>query len=84
MFRSPEAITCRSQFLSMLYPVRVRIGVESPFQPSGVWATRERMRQAEKQLAAQAEASYKRSIADWKAASPKNEKAGASVTAGRA
>jgi transposase len=53
-------------------------------QPSGVWATRERMRQAEKQLAAQAEASYKRSVADWKAASPKKQKAGASVTAGRA
>ncbi len=52
---------------------------------TGVWATRERMRQAEKQLAAQAEASYKRSIADWQATSPKKkEKAGASVTAGRA
>jgi transposase len=51
---------------------------------TGVWATRERMRQAEKQLAAQAEASYKRSVADWKAASPKKEKAGASVTPGRA
>jgi transposase len=53
-------------------------------KPTGVWATRERMRQAEKQLAAQAEASYKRSVADWKAASPKKEKAGASVTAERA
>ena len=53
-------------------------------QPTGVWATRERMRHAEKQLAAQAEASYKRSVADWHAASPKKEKAGASVTAGRA
>jgi hypothetical protein len=53
-------------------------------KPTGVFATRERMRQAEKQLAAQAEASYKRSVADWKAASPKKEKAGASVTAGRA
>jgi transposase len=53
-------------------------------KPSGTWATREKMRQAEKQLAAQAEASYKRSVADWKAASPKKEKAGASVTAGRA
>lgn len=51
---------------------------------TGVWATRERMRHAEKQLAAQAEASYKRSVSDWKAASPKKEKAGASVTAGRA
>lgn len=53
-------------------------------KPSGVWATRERMRHAEKQLAAQAETSYKRSIADWRAASPSKEKAGASVTAGRA
>ena len=51
---------------------------------TGVWATRERMRQGEKQLAAQAEASYKRSVADWKATSPKKDKAGASVTAGRA
>jgi transposase len=33
-------------------------------KPTGVWATRERMRHAEKQLAAQAEASYKRSVAD--------------------
>ena len=49
-----------------------------------MWATRERMRQAEKQLAAQAETSYKRTIADWQAASPKKDKAGASVTAGRA
>ena len=53
-------------------------------KPTGVWATRERMRHAEKQLAAQAEASYKRSVADWQAASPKKEKAGASVTAERA
>ena len=53
-------------------------------KPTGVWATRERMREAEKQLAAQAEASYKRSIADWNAASPNKQKAGASVTPGRA
>jgi transposase len=54
-------------------------------KPTGVFATRERMRQAEQQLAAQAEASYKRSPADWQATSPKSkEKAGASVTAGRA
>ena len=53
-------------------------------KPTGVWATRERMREAEKQLAAQAEASYKRSVADWNAASPNKQKAGASVTPGRA
>jgi hypothetical protein len=53
-------------------------------KPTGVWATRERMRHAEKQLAAQAEASYKRSVADWQATGARNNKAGASVTAGRA
>jgi len=36
------------------------------------------MRHAEKQLAAQAQASYKRSVADWKAASPTKEEAGGS------
>jgi transposase len=55
-----------------------------PGKPSGVWATRERMRQAEKQLAQQAEASYKRSIADLRATSPNNKAAGASVTPERA
>jgi transposase len=53
-------------------------------KPTGVFATRERMRQAERALAEQAEASYKRSVADWQATKPKNNKAGASVTAGRA
>ena len=42
------------------------------------------MRQAEKQLAQQAEASYQRSIADWRATSPHKKAAGASVTAERA
>ena len=47
-----------------------------PGKPTGVWATRERMRHAEKQLAAQAEASYQRSIADWRATSPnRNQRA---------
>ena len=52
-------------------------------KPSGVWVTHHRMRQAEKQLAAQAQASYERMVRDWKAASPKKN-AGASVTAERA
>ena len=47
-------------------------------KPSGVWATRQRMRHAEKQLAAQAEASYKRTIADWQAAGTSKNEAGAS------
>ena len=53
-------------------------------KPTGVFATREKMREAEKQLAAQAEVSYKRSVADWQATRPKTKKAGASVTPGRA
>jgi transposase len=54
-------------------------------KPSGTWATRERMRQAEKQLAAQAQASYERTVRDWQAAGPNRKKqSGASVTAERA
>ena len=52
-------------------------------KPSGVWVTHQRMRQAERQLAAQAQASYERIVRDWNAASPKNNM-GASVTAERA
>jgi transposase len=52
-------------------------------KPSGVWVTHQKMRDAEKQLAAQAQASYERMVRDWKAASPKKN-VGASVTAERA
>jgi len=51
-------------------------------QRTGTFATREKMRQAEKALALQAEASYVRSVRDWQAAAPK--KVGASVTPGHA
>jgi transposase len=52
---------------------------------TGLFATRERMRQAERELAQQAEASYKRMVSDWQAARPaKRGKVGASVTPGRA
>ena len=50
--------------------------------PTGVWATREAMRDGERRLAEQAEASYKRMVRDWQATTPK--KMGASVTPGRA
>jgi transposase len=53
-------------------------------KPSGIWVTHQKMRHAEKQLAAQAQASYERTARDCKAASPKKREAGASVTAGRA
>src|SRR4029079_13421977 len=36
----------------------------------GPWAPRQRMRQAERELAQQAEASYKRTVSDWQAARP--------------
>jgi transposase len=51
-------------------------------KPSGVWVTHARMRQAEKELAAQAQVSYERTVRDWQAS--KSKKAGASVTAERA
>jgi transposase len=53
-------------------------------RPSGVWVTHQKMRRAEKQLAAQAQASYERTISDWRASGPKNKEAGASVTLERA
>jgi len=49
---------------------------------TGTWATREKMREAEKALALQAEASYVRTVRDWQATAP--GKVGASVTPGRA
>jgi transposase len=57
---------------------------------TGLFATRERMRRAERELAQQAEASYKRMVSDWQATRPQKAKeagpteVGASVTAGRA
>jgi transposase len=57
-------------------------------QQTGVWATRERMRQAERELAQQAEASYTRTVRDRQAARPAKAagpaKVGASVTPGHA
>jgi transposase len=72
---------------------RVEITAGAPTLPgkrTGVWATRERMRHAERELAHQAEASYKRMVSDWQASRPANAtaakpaQAGASVTPGRA
>jgi hypothetical protein len=72
--------------------LEIRAGAPTkPGTPTGVWATRERMRQAERELAQQAEASYQRTVRDWQAARPKTiksteppAKVGASVTPGRA
>jgi hypothetical protein len=51
-------------------------------KPSGVWVTHEKMRHAEKQLAAQAQASHEQMIRDWNATPKKH--VGATVTAERA
>jgi hypothetical protein len=47
----------------------------------GIWATNEAMRQAEQELAEQAERAYQRSVADWQAKTPTRK--GASATPGR-
>jgi len=44
---------------------------------TGVWATREKMREAEKALAMAAEASYVRTARDWQAAAPQKASANA-------
>ena len=49
---------------------------------AGIWSANRAMREAEKQLARQAEASYVRMVRDWQAAAPK--KVGASATPERA
>jgi transposase len=49
---------------------------------TGVWATRQKMREAERELASQAEAAYKRTVADWPRTQAK--KKGAGATPGRA
>ena len=54
------------------------------YEPSaaGISATNDAMRQAERKLAEQAEASYARMVQDWQAAAPR--KPGASATRERA
>jgi transposase len=49
---------------------------------TGTWATRQKMRKAERELAQQAEAAYRRTVADWHRAQAK--KKGAGATPGRA
>ena len=85
--RPPAALADRQKLR------RAEITAGAPTQrgkQTGVFATRERMRAAERELAQQAEASYTRMVSDWQAARPPKtkpaepNKAGASVTAGRA
>jgi transposase len=53
---------------------RLEIAAGAPTRkgkPAGVWVTHQRMRQAEKELAAQAQASYERTVRDWRSSAPK-------------
>jgi transposase len=50
---------------------------------TGLFATRERMRKAERELAQQAEASYTRMVRDWQAAGPQKAKPGRARQDGR-
>jgi len=62
---------------------RLELAAGAPKQPgkrTGTWSTNTALREAERRLAEQAEASYKQMVADWQAAAPK--KGGASVTPG--
>jgi transposase len=52
--------------------------------PTGTFATRQRMRAAERELAEQAEAAYRRSVRDWHATQAKRKATGAGATPGRA
>jgi len=51
---------------------------------TGRWATNPQAREAEREIARQAETSYQRMVRDWQATAQKKTKAGASVTAERA
>jgi hypothetical protein len=53
-------------------------------EAAGVWSTNQAMRDAERKLAEQAEASYVRMVRDWQATAPRRGGVGASVTPGRA
>jgi hypothetical protein len=66
-----------------LRPLEIRAGAKTHKGiHTGVFATCQRMRAAERQLAAQAEGAYRRTVSDWHASQAKRKGAGA--TPGRA
>jgi transposase len=66
-----------------LRPLEIRAGAPAlKGTNTGVWATRQKMRTAERELANQAEAAYKRTVSDWQRTQAK--KKGAGATPGRA
>src|SRR5215204_5669014 len=63
---------------------RLELTAGAPRRRGGrdIWSTNTKMRQAERELALQAQRAYERTVADWQAAAP--TKVGASATPGRA
>ena len=61
--------------------LELQAGAERGKVEPGLWTANTAMRQAERELARQAELAYQRTIADWRAATPTR---GASATPGRA
>jgi len=61
--------------------LELQAGAERGKVRPGIWATNDAMRQAERELAHQAELAYQRTVADWQAATATK---GASATPGRA
>ena len=76
--QEPSLTTLKLRRLEMTGGAPARKGTRS-----GTWATHERMRQAEKRLADQAQASHGRTVRDWQAAGSK-KKTSARVAAERA
>lgn len=76
-FAQPSLTAKKLRLLEIRAGARPRKGA-----PTGTFATRQRMRAAERELAQQAEAAYRRSVRDWQATQAKRKGAGA--TPGRA
>jgi hypothetical protein len=76
--QQPSLTTLKLRRLEMTGGAPARNGTRS-----GTWATHERMRQAEKRLTEQAQASHGRTVRDWQAAGSKKQTS-ARVTAERA
>jgi transposase len=75
-YGQPSLTAKKLRLLEIRAGAKTRKGI-----PTGTWPTRERMRKAERELAAQAEAAYRRSVRDWHAAQATK---GAGATPGRA
>lgn len=76
-FAQPSLTAKKLRLLELRAGEKTRKGA-----PTGTFATRQRMRAAERELAQQAEAAYRRSVRDWHATQAKRKGAGA--TPGRA